>query len=37
MAEDVGKMTRQHKIAVQAKVKKQGTVDTLAQEDRIEF
>lgn len=30
-------MTKQHKIAVQAKIKKDSTIGTLALEDRIEF
>jgi DNA primase large subunit len=42
MAEQIGKMTRHHRIAVQAKVKKgteKGTVivDTLNEEDKKEF
>jgi DNA primase large subunit len=37
MVDSIGKMTKQHKIAVQAKIKKDSTVGTLLPEERIKF
>lgn len=37
MADQIGKMTRQHRIAVQAKVNKDNKVSILKPEERHEF